>query len=195
MQQGKKKEKSEIAFQFFAPRLVDFAGSHLFVAEAFQPIYHTETRMDYGYYGVYRTYPVTYTIFDGYDFYSEILLSFDEEGELQWHTSLRFDNDLCDELWAHALESVSHDELLVASPGRQTLRYEVFDTDGTRLLSQQTTPLDFLYGTDSFEDEYEAGLMRWYGDRFLVHGCQLVQNPALRNTRRTVFYVQKVQYD
>ena len=195
MQQGKKKEKGEISFQFYAPRLVDFAGNHVFVSEAFQPIYHTETRMDYGYYGIYRSYPVTYTVFDGYDFFSEILLSFDEEGELQWHTSVKFENDLCDDLWAHAWEAVAHDELLVASPGRQVLRYEVFDTDGASLLSQQLMPMDFLYSTDSFEEDYDAGIMPWYGDRFLVHGCQLVQNPRLRNTRKVVFYVQKIQYE
>lgn len=195
MQQGKKKEKGEITFQFYAPRLVDFAGNQVFVAEAYQPIYHTETRMDYGYYGYYRTYPVTYTIFDGYDFFSEILMSFDEEGELSWHASVKFENDLCDELWAHALEAVAHDELLVASPGRQILRYEVFDTDGSPLLNQQLMPMDFLYGTDSFEEDYDFGLLPWYGDRFLVHGCQMLQNPALRNTRRTVFYVQKIQYE
>lgn len=195
MQQGKKKEKGEITFQFYAPRLVDFAGNHVFVAEAFQPIYHTETRMDYGYYGVYRTYPVTYTVFDGYDFFSEILLSFDDEGELRWHASVRFENDLCGSLWAHATEAATRDELLVASPGRQTLRYEVFDADGTQLLSQQVMPMDFLYANDTFEDDYVAGITQWFGSRFLVHGCQLVQNPKLRNTRRTVFYVQKLQYE
>ena len=195
MQKGKKKEKGEIAFQFYAPRLVDFAGNHVFVAEAFQPIYHTETRMDYGYFGYYRSYPVTYTVFDGYDFYSEVLLAFDDDGELQWHASARFDNALCDDLWAHALESVSREELVVASPGQQTLRYEVFDADGSRLLNQQAMPMDYLYSTDSFDDEYTASMTRWFGDRFLVHGCQILQNPSLRNTRRTVFYVQKIQYE
>ena len=195
MQQGKKKEKGEITFQFYAPRLVDFAGHHVFVAEAFQPIYHTETRMDYGYYGIYRSYPVTYTVFDGYDFFSEILLTFDDDGELLWHTSVRFENALCDRLWAHAYEAVAHDELLVASPGEHTLRYEVFDADGVQLLNQQVMPMDFMYGTDSYDDEYDAGLYRWYGNSFLVHGCQRVQNPKLRNTRRTVFYVQKIQYE
>lgn len=195
MRQGKKKEKGEITFQFYTPRLVDFAGYHVFVAEAFQPIYHTETRMDYGYYGMYRSYPVTYTIFDGYDFFSEILLAFDDEGELQWHNSVRFENGLTENLWPHAIESVSHDELLVASPAEQTLRYEVFDTDGSQLLHQQVMPMDFLYRTDSFDAEYEAVIDRWFGNNFLVKGRQIVQNPALRNTRRTAFYVQKLQYE
>ena len=195
MQKGEKKEKDEIAFQFFTPRLVTFGGTHVFAAEAFRPIYHTETRMEYGYYGYYGNYPVSYTIFDGYDFFSEVLLAFNDEGELLWNNTVRFENDLCDELSSHALESVSHDELVVSSPSHNTLRYEVFDTDGAKLLSQQITPLDFLYRTDSFEDEYNAGIGPWYIDRFLVHGCQIVQNPALRNTHRTVFYIQKIQYE
>lgn len=195
MQQGKKKEPGEICFQFHTPRLVDFAGNHVFSVEAFQPVYHTETRMDYGYYGIYRTYPVSYTVFDGYDFFSEVLLAFNDDGELQWHNSVRFENALCNKLWPHATEAVAHDELLVASPEGHALRYEVFDTDGTQLLDQQTTPLDYLYATDQLDEEYKTEVVRWFGDRFLIQGSQRVQNPSLRNTRRTVFFVQKIQYD
>lgn len=192
MKKGKKKEKGEIAFQFYAPRLVRFGDNQVFVAEAFQPVYHTETRMEFGFYG---SYPMHYTIFDGYDYFSEILLAFDRDGELSWYNTVRFENDLCETLFAHASEAVCHDELVVVSPRRNTLRYEVFDDDGTRLLQQQVVPLDFLYGTDSFDDEYDAGIFKWFDDRFLIHGCQIVQNPVLRNTRRTVYYVQKVQYE
>lgn len=195
MKKGKKKEKGEITFQFYAPRLVKFGGNQVFVAEAFQPIFHNETRMDHGYYGFYSTYPVSYTVFDGYDFFSEILLAFDQNGELKWYNSVRFENDLCETLSDHASEAVCHNELVVASPSRNVLRYEVFDVDGKPLLDQQYAPLDFLYGTDSYDDEYEAGIHKWFGNRFLIHGCQIVQNPLLRDTRRTVFYVQKVQYE
>ena len=191
MQQGKKKEKGEIAFQFLTPRLTSFGGLKVFVAEAFQPVYHTETRMEYGFHG---TYPMHYTIFDGYDFFSEILLAFDDNGDLQWQTSVRFENDLNDQLVSHAMEAVVHDELVVASPCRHKLRYEVFDHDGKPLLDQQTVRMDFLLGADTFEDEYEAGIFPWYRDCFLVHGCQLLQNGILCNPRRVVFYVQKMQY-
>ncbi|MBO6026169.1 MAG: hypothetical protein J6P73_02900 [Bacteroidales bacterium] len=192
MQKGKKQEKGEITFQFHMPRLVKFGDLQVFAAEAFQPVFHTETRMEHTYYG---TYPVYYTVFDGYDFFSEILLAFDQDGMLRWYNSLRFENDLTEKLYAHATEAVCHDELLVASPSHNTLRYEVFDADGSRLLDQQVAPLDFLDGMDSFDDEYEAGIYQWYDDRFLIHGCQIVQNPRLRTPRRTVFYVQKIQYE
>lgn len=192
MKQGKKTEQGEIAFQFLAPRLVDYGDRQVFVAEAFRPIFHTETRMDFGYYG---TYPVYYTIFDGYDFFSEILMTFDAEGELKWYTSVRFENELCEKLFSHAVEAVCYDELVVASPSRNTLRYEVFDRDGVLLLDQQTVKLDFMYRADIFEDEYWVGIRPWYGSRFLVHGCQIIQNGTRRVTRRTVDYVQKVQFD
>ena len=192
MQQGKKKEKGEIAFQFLTPRLTSFGDLHVFVAEAFQPIFHTETRMEYGYYG---SYPMHYTVFDGYDFFSEILLAFDDNGDLQWQTSVKFENDLSDQLISHAVEAVSHDELVVASPCRHTLRYEVFDHDGTPLLDQQSMRMDFLLGADTYQDEYTAGIFPWYKNCFLVHGCQILQNGLLRSPVRTVFYVQKVQYE
>lgn len=193
MQRGKKKEKGEITFQFLSPRLVDFGGNHVFVAEAFQPLFHTETRMDY--YGYYRAYPMYYTVFDGYDFFSEILMAFDDEGELLWHQAVRFENDLSDELFAHAFEAVAHDELVVVSPRRNVLRYEVFDVDGASLLDQHSLTMDYLHADDSFEDEYNMGVIHWFGDRFLVHGCQIVRNPSLRVTRRGVYYVQKVEYE
>ena len=192
MRRGKKKEQGEIAFQFMTPRLVQFNGLSVFAAEAFQPVFHTETRMDYGFYGAYPRY---YTVFDGYDFFSEILLAFDEEGTIQWHTSLRFENDLTDELLPHAAEAVSHDELVVVSPSHHTLRYSVFDRDGVALLDQQSFKMDFLYGADTFEDEYRAEVTPWFGDRFLVYGCQIMQNGILRTPRRTVFYLQKVKYE
>lgn len=192
LRKGKKKEKGEVAFQFLTPRLVRYGDRAVFAAEAFQPVYHTETRFDYGFYG---SYPRYYTVFDGYLFFSEVLLAFDEEGTLQWHTSVRFENDLTDNLTAHTAELVSHDELVVVSPSHHILRYSVFDHDGSMLLDQQATPLDFLLGADTFEDEYNAGVMPWFGDRFLVHGCQILHNGVLRAPRRTVFYVQKVKYE
>ena len=122
-------------------------------------------------------------------------MAFDDEGELLWHQAVRFENDLSDELFAHAFEAVAHDELVVVSPRRNVLRYEVFDVDGASLLDQHSLTMDYLHADDSFEDEYNMGVIHWFGDRFLVHGCQIVRNPSLRVTRRGVYYVQKVEYE
>jgi hypothetical protein len=45
------------------------------------------------------------------------------------------------------------------------------------------------------EDEYFAQLSPWYGSRFLIYGSQIIQNSTQPKARRTVFYLQKIQYD
>ncbi len=187
--------KSEIAFQFLTPRVTEFGDLTVFAAEAFMPYYHTETRMNYGYLGYYGGYPYTYTVFDGYDFFSEILLAFDAEGRLRWQQSVKFDNELTYDLFPHAAEGVCYDELVVASPYRNNLRYTAFDKDAQVLMNLQSEKLAPIHGADYVEDEYFARMMRWYGNRFLIFGSQIIQNSSQPQARRSVFYLQKVQYD
>ena len=186
---------SEIAFQFLTPRLTDFGDLTVFAVEAFMPYYHTETRMNYGYYGYYGGYPYTYTVFDGYDFFSEVLLAFDSDGHLRWQQSVKFDNELSYDLFPHAGEGVCYDELVVASPCRNKLRYTAFDAQGQVLMNLQEDKLAPIHGADYVEDEYFAKLKQWYGSRFLIYGSQIIQNSTQPKPRRTVFYLQKVQYD
>ena len=195
LSKNQKATKGEIAFQFWTPRLTDFGDLTVFAVEAFMPYYHTETRMNYGYYGYYGGYPYTYTVFDGYDFFSEILLAFDHEGNLRWQQSVKFDNELTFDLFPHASEGICYDELVVVSPYRNKLRYTAFDSLGQPLMNLQEEKLAPIYGADYVEDEYFAQLAQWYDSRFLIFGSQIIQNGSQPKPRRSVFYLQKVQYD
>ena len=137
--------------------------------------------MSYGYYGYYGGYPYTYTIFDGYDFFSEVLLAFDHEGHLKWQQSVKFDNELTYELFPHASEGVCYDELVVASPYHNNLRYTAFDKDAQVLMNQQSEKLAPTHGGDYVEDEYFAQMTKWYGNRFLIYGSQIIQNSVRWN--------------
>ena len=195
LSKNQKATKGEIAFQFWTPRLTDFGDLTIFSVEAFMPYYHTETRMSYGYSGYYGGYPYTYTVFDGYDFFSEVLLAFDRDGHLKWQQSVKFDNELTYDLFPHASEGICYDELVVASPYHNKLRYTAFDALGQPLMNLQEEKLAPVYGADYVEDEYFAQLTQWYGSRFLIFGSQIIQNGSQPKPRRTVFYLQKVQYD
>ena len=195
LKKNQKSSTGEIAFQFLTPRLTDFGDLTVFAVEAFMPYYHTETRMGYGYYGHYGGYPYTYTVFDGYDFFSEVLLAFDKDGHLQWQQSVKFDNELTYDLLPHASEGHCFDELVVASPYRNKLRYVSFSADGQQLMNQQSEKLDPIHGADYVEDEYFAQIAKWYGNSYLIFGSQIIQNSTQPKPRRTVFYLQKVQYD
>ena len=195
LKKNQKATKGEVAFQFLTPRLTDFDDLTVFAVEAFMPYYHTETRMSYGYYGYYGGYPYTYTVFDGYDFFSEVLLAFDKEGHLQWQQSVKFDNELTYDLYPHASEGVCFDELVVTSPYHNKLRYTAFSADGQQLMNQQSEKIAPIHGGDYVEDEYFAQIARWYDTRFLIFGSQIIQNGSQPKPRRTVYYLQKVQYD
>lgn len=188
----KKDTKKEIAFQFLQPRLLKYDEHSIFALEAFVPQYHSETRMDYGFYGMY---PYTYTVFDGYDFISEVLLAFDNEGNLKWQTSVKFDNELTYELLEHSVEAVCHGELIVASSYKNALRYVVFNNQGRQILSMQSQAIEPMFGADYVEDEYFAQVKHWFGSRFFVFGSQIIQNGVLAKPRRSVFFLQKIQYD
>ena len=195
LSKNQKATKGEIAFQFLTPRLTDFGDLTVFSVEAFMPYYHTETRMSYGYYGYYGGYPYTYTVFDGYDFFSEVLLAFDKDGHLQWQQSVKFDNELTYDLFSHAGEGVCYDELVVTSPYHNELRYTAFDAQGQPLMNQQEEKLTPIYGADYVEDEYFTQMAKWYDSRFLIFGSQIIQNGSQPKPRRIVYYLQKVQYD
>jgi hypothetical protein len=194
LSKNQKAVKGEIAFQFLTPRLTQYGDLTVFAVEAFMPYYHTETRMNYGYYG-YGGYPYSYTVFDGYDFFSEVLLAFDKDGQLQWQQSVKFDNELTYELFPHATEGNCYGELVVASPYRNKLRFTAFDVQGQPLMNLQEEKLAPIYGADYVEDEYFAQMVKWYGSRYLVYGSQIIQNGSQPKPRRTVYYLQKVQYD
>jgi len=194
-QNKEKPTRGEIAFQFLTPRLTDFGDLTVFAAEAFMPYYHTETRMNYGYYGYYGGYPYTYTVFDGYDFFSEIILAFDRDGHLQWQQSVKFENELTYDLFPHSSEGVCYDELVVASSYRNNLRYTSFNSDGQPLMNQQNEKIAPIHGADYVDDEYFARMAKWYDNRFVIYGSQTIQNSTQPKARRTVFYLQKVQYD
>lgn len=195
LQKNQNAVMGEIAFQFLTPRLTDFGDLTVFSAEAFMPYYHTETRMSYGYYGYYGGYPYTYTVFDGYDFFSEILLAFDGDGNLKWQQSAKFDNELTYDLTSHASEGSCYDELVVVSPYHNRLRYVAFNPDGQQLMNQQEVKIDPIHGGDYVEDEHFAQIARWYDSRFLIFGSQTIQNGSQPKPRRIVYYLQKVQYD
>ena len=108
---------------------------------------------------------------------------------------MKFDNELTYDLYAHASEGVCYDELVVASPYRNNLRYTAFDANGQVLMNQQNEKLAPIHGADFVEDEYFAQLSQWYGSRFLIYGSQIIQNSTQPKARRTVFYLQKIQYD
>lgn len=194
LKKDKKKSQGEIAFQLLTPRLTSFGDLLVFSAEAFVPVYHTETRMGYGYY-YHGMYPYSYAVFDGYDFISDVLMAFDDKGNMKWQTAAKFSNGLTYDLTPHASETACYGELVVASSSYNNLRYVSFDSNGNAVLTPQSEKIDPKLGADELKDEYFAELKHWYGNRFLIFGSQIIKNSIQANPQRSVFFLQKVQFE
>lgn len=194
LKKNKKQSQGEIAFQFLTPRLTPFDSLLVFSVEAFEPVYHTETRMDYGF-GYRGMYPYSYTIFDGYDFFSDVLLAFDKEGNLKWQTAAKFSNELTFDLTPHACESACYDEFVVVSSSYNNLRYVSFNSNGNPISTLQVEKIDPKLGADELVDEYFAEMKLWYGNRFLIFGSQIIRNSIQAHPQRSVFFLQKVQFE
>lgn len=182
----------EIAFQFLKPSLLAHNDTSIMALEAFIPVYHTETRMEFGYYG---SIPTTYTVFDGYDFYSQILFAFNDEGLLLWHNYTNFDNPIDEALYRHTSEAICNGEVILISSDHNTLTYSVMDMGGRSLLDNESTTLPLMRQNDMLESEYNSNIRLWYDNKFIVFGRQILKNRMMRKADRFVFFLQKTQYE
>lgn len=193
--QRKKKNdamKKEITFLLSVPQLCRFGALNVFAAEAFRPSYHTETRMEYGFYGMM---PQTYTIFDGFENLSTIILAFDDQGELMWNAYSKFDPVLSYNLASVSFVYPINDELVVAFASDNTINYEVLDIVGHKLLSCEKSKIKLKNGIDRLEYEDFSRMSNWYGNRFLLSGKQTLLNSSMKKGRREVVFLQKVQFE
>ena len=185
-------KRVEIAFQLLKPNLLLHNDTCIMALEAFIPIYHTETRMEFGYYG---SVPTTYTVFDGYDFYSHLLFAFSDKGELLWHSHTKFDNPTDENLTRHTSEAISHNEIVTLSTSYNTLIYSVTDLSGTKLLDEDKVALPMMRQNDILASEASSYIRQWYGNNFIVFGKQTVKNRMMRKAERLVSFLQKIQYE
>lgn len=185
-------KRVEIAFQFLKPNLLRHNDTSFMTLEAFIPVYHTETRMGFGYYG---SVPTTYTVFDGYEYYSQIVFAFNEEGLMLWHNYTNYDIPLDEALYRHTSEAVCNGEVILLSPSHNTLIYSVMDINGKKLLDNETATLPLMRQNDILNSEYNSNIRLWYDNNFLVFGRQIVKNRMMRKADRFVFFLQKTQYE
>ena len=185
-------KRVEIAFQFLKPNLLVHNDTNIVALEAFVPIYHTETRMEFGYYG---SIPNTYTVFDGYDFYSQIVFAFNGEGVLLWHNYVGYDSPLDESLYRHTSEAVCNDEVILVSSSLNELTYSVMDANGKTLLDSESAALPLMRRNDMLDSEYNSNIRLWYDNNFIVFGRQMLKNRMMRKSDRLVFFLQKTQYE
>lgn len=185
-------KRSEIAFQLLKPNLICNNDTCIMALEAFMPIYHTETRMAYGY---FSSIPTTYTVFDGYDFYAQLVFAFNSKGEMLWYNHCNYDNPVDETLCRHTSEAVCNSETVLLSTNYNELTYSIISSNGTKIADNETTKLPLMGKNDILESESSSITRQWYGSNFIVTGKQVVKDRRIRRSSHLVFFLQKIQYE
>ncbi|MCK9451920.1 MAG: hypothetical protein M0Q90_09540 [Bacteroidales bacterium] len=191
---GKITEQTEISFQFFKPEILNLTDQLVFAAEAFQPQYRIESRIDYDFYG--RPIPYTYTIFEGYNFFNTLIVSFDKSGNINWINGFRMENLLTFQLENHVAISKSGNELLSALFHNGSLQSKLFHVDGKAASELEKLKVDLRFPNDRLLEEHFGRIYPWYDAYYLVAGNQKISNNRLRITNpRSVFFLQKLVFE
>lgn len=191
---GDKKSRNDIAFQFYKPRLHQIGNNYLFAAEAFKPQYRIETRMDYDFYG--RLVPFTYSIFEGYNYFSGLIAGFNKQGDLLFSNDVEL-RDLLLQRLQSVVDVYSDSTDIVASFVRKgILTSKIMDQNGKELGQIEQTKVESLFSNDRVTEENYSEINWWYGTNFLISGYQRITNNKLRSDNpRNVLYLQKMHLE
>ncbi|MCB2206923.1 MAG: hypothetical protein KQH67_01395 [Bacteroidetes bacterium] len=191
--ENQKPEKKLSAFFYFnAPQVLELNDQYIFSVETYKPIYNTETRMEYDFYG--RPMPRTYSVFEGYQFYDLIIASLSEKGELIWNNDFEI-KDLKSFFMRKQVTVFPAGEFLsMAYVNNGSLYAQTID--GPIDISKEETPVESKHNKDWISEDENNAISHWYGEYFLIYGYQKIKNRSLGDqSTRTVFYVNKVAYN
>lgn len=168
-------------------------GAPLYVlGEVYTRLVNTTTEMYYDAYG--RMVPYTRTYFEGFRFRDGFLARFDSLGHAVSETVFDLDrNRRYDDL-------TEYSQWAADSTGRTLYVYPIDDQLAYRVLgsvygaSDEPTAfqLPLLYQYDKVQKSWGGVLTPWYGRHFLAFGYQQIRNTRLSQSRRNVFYLQKI---
>jgi hypothetical protein len=159
--------------------------------EAYYPEYHTVTNWTYDYYG--HMVPVTTSVFDGYRYNTAFIAGIDSLASMQWNNSVEISNILTLDL--------SRRVVVLRDGSNLVLAYTVDGKIVSKIISgsESLTGIDyanveFLYSGDKLVDDQDSKIVYWYDNYQLCYGVQEIRNSSRAESRRTVFYVNKIAF-
>lgn len=191
---GKTQEQTEISFQFYKPIILKQDSQLVFAAEAYRPQYRVESRIDYDFYG--RPIPYTYTLFEGYNFFNTLIVSFDKNGQIQWVNSFRMQDLLSFNRDYHVMLTREQDEFLAALFNEGSIQNKTLQFDGTSPGVMDKVIPDLKFPNDRLLDDSFSRIHHWYDSYYLLTGNQKISNNRLRiENPRSVFFMQKLVFE
>lgn len=191
---GKSSERDySLNYRLLLHDILKKGNEYVLFAEAYYPEYRTVSYISYDYYG--RPFPQTYTVFDGYKFFSGIVTGFDSSGELLWDNGIKIWDIVSFKLEKRVDAFFDKDDLVLAYNNLGKIAYEIYN-DGIVIGDFEYVDLERKHSKDKLMEEANSNMLRWYDKYFLCYGYQEIKNSSLANReKREVFYLNKVAFD
>ena len=195
MQRKKFKDNVEYSlnYEMVLHPLQEHSGEFILMADAYYPDYRTVSDITYDYWG--RPITHTYTVFEGYQFFSGILTAFDRDGNLLWDNSI----EISDLKTYQAKPVTSYffdgDPTVLSYVKKDKIAYSVYLKEA-ELVSIELTDIKPLLAGDLVIEAANGRIIHWYDNHFLCTGEQVVRNNLLpEKEKRTVFFINKITFE
>ncbi len=181
-----------VFYKISNPQITKLKESTVFSVELYKPYFKTESRMDYDFYG--RPYPITYEVFDGYEYYDVIFSGFDKNGNMVWNNDFPINDLKTYSLKNHVIAVPDNNFITFAYVHNGKIISQTFN-GATDLGDREKTPLATAFKKDRIVQDENNRLKHWYDDYYLVYGYQKLKNRSLQDkSSRTVFYINKIVF-
>ncbi len=185
-------KKVNVFYKISNPLIIHSDDKTVFSVELYKPYFKTESRMDYDFYG--RPYPMTYQVFDGYEYYDVIFAGFDNNGNMVWNNDFPINELKTYSLQNHVMAVTDNDLITFAYVNKGKIISQTFK-GSIDIGDREETPLETKFVKDRVVQDENNRLKHWYSDYYLVYGYQKLRNRSLQDkSSRTVFYINKIAF-
>jgi hypothetical protein len=160
------------------------------LAEGYFEEYRVLTNTYYDFYG--RSVPFTQTVFDGYRHFNAFLTCYDFRGQKLWDNGMEIFDIL-----SFDLRKRVHIHFVDSAP---ILFYNHDGEISSKILSGSdkqesvvSNPIESTYVNDRILTDTKSDIIPWYDNYFIAYGFQTIRNNSLANSKRSVFYMNKVE--
>lgn len=193
---GKNNESRDYSlnYRLLLHNIIRNKDQYILLAEAYYPDYKTMSYISYDYYG--RPFPQTYTVFEGYEYFSGIITAFSKEGNLLYDNGIKIRNITTFNLKNKLVPFFDQSDLILAYTSEGKIASEIYNPEGETIGQFGYSDIAMKYPKDKLMNTKNNQMTAWYGNYFLCYGYQEIRNNSISgNNKRSVFYVTKVIFE
>ena len=188
----KGKRISDVNYPTVTQNIQKIDSTYCLLLETYVPEYHRNYRQSYNlYYSMpgYNDYP----ILDGYRFINAITVAFNDKGGVKWSSAMEIRDVFTKYIYPRMNLVMDGDNAILSYSTKGKILSKVIEGPDSKTGYDQMSIMPDK-AKDEIVDDYNNGLVYWYGNNFIAYGYQLIRNNFISENKRTVFYINKLAF-